>query len=216
MAEISKAAFARLAGVSKPAIAKAIKSGNLILLPSKKIDDQDKLSIAYLKKQKSKGKTSPPEKKKAPDKKQTTPKQEIKPVKENVKQILPPPENLPQSPQLNLSEISLDQADKHDLEKMKLKEQIVKERIKNDKERGDLIHRDFVKKFFLELYNIDQNQFLQLEHSLSNKICDFFKTTKDKDIIKVNEILHDGLYKTQNHIKIKIDKFLESMEKYIK
>lgn len=48
MSEMSQAAFAKLAGVSRNAINKAVKANNLKLTPSKKIDDKDPLSIRYL------------------------------------------------------------------------------------------------------------------------------------------------------------------------
>lgn len=222
MSEFSKAAFSRAAGVSKAAITKSISSGKLKLNSNNKIDDTDKLTISYLKKHKSKKKKSPPKNKQAEKLKKIVPPKEkkiidkiskshpklIKPLLEAAEKMQDDASVDPKPEQLNLSEISLDQADKYDLEKMKLKEQIIKERIKTDEIRGKLISRDFVKRFFLKLYNIDQNQFLQLEHSLGSKICDYFKTTKEKDLVKTTEILHDELYKTQKHIKLEIDKFL--------
>ena len=50
MSEVTQQKFSEMAGVSKPAISKMVKSGKLVLNENKKIETNHPLSIAYLKK----------------------------------------------------------------------------------------------------------------------------------------------------------------------
>jgi len=101
--------------------------------------------------------------------------------------------------------------DKTDLEKQKIIEDILKLQINNDKKRAELIDRDFVKGMFLKLYNIDVNEFLQLGASLSAKISTIFEIDDPEKLALINKSINKELYRTQEHIKKELDKFLDEM-----
>jgi hypothetical protein len=233
MLELSQSEFSKLAGVSRAAIGKAVKFKKLSLNKNKKIDPKHKLSVSYIKQQKQKGKSKSDSKKLdskiikarnnliSKQSKKTTKKPSSKTGKNKKK-----PDDS-EEPDVNkiINEIGkvteqdrirdpgLKYLTKAELERQKIIEDILQRQIKNDKDREKLIDRDFVKRMFLELYNIDVNEFLQLPALLSSKVCTIFKDDDPKKIMQLNETIEKELYRSQKHIKKEIDKFLEKMQK---
>lgn len=228
MKEYTQSAFSKIAKVSRPAILKAIKTGKLEKNENGKIDADHHLSIAYLNSQikrntkisdkelkKKTGKTVNQIRSEAKEDKKVKAKElgdKLNNIKTDNEQSKKPKEKITVENVDNYSDRALDYLSKDELDQVKAAEDIRLKRIKKEKERGELIERSFVKTLFLQLYNIDVNEFLQLSAALSAKVCTVFSDDSPKKLLKVNEIIDKELFRTQTHIKREIDKFLEDME----
>jgi hypothetical protein len=203
---INASELSRQAGVSREAIRKAIKANTINYSKGKLIDLEDELTILYIQKIKNRksGKKSDIENARKPKKKKTK--------VESAKSV-PADSEVVETEETKIATVNENEyVEKHKLQCDKLKEDIEKIQIANAKARNDLIDKNFVVLIFNKIYSIDQNEFLQLKDVLTEKICNVAGINEPKLKLKIAELTNKELYKTQNHIKIEIDKFLDKLE----
>ncbi len=189
MGLISQAAFARLAGVSKPAIFKAIRSGKLQLTESKKIDDRDPLSIHYLRSQLERGKKDIKKEtvklikaKKMPDPVQKQPdltaNKEDKPsnVVDQKQSVISPSAGETDHLYQNL-------IDKDSLDAELKKVQTEKIKISNAEKLKLLVPMDIMKKKFGKISGVILNYFFPMGDRLAPLVCGLCGVT-DSEIVK--------------------------------
>jgi hypothetical protein len=234
--------FADLAGVSRQNIYKRIEAGTVVAddagmidptLPAnadyllkysrpdgKKYSDLEKPEQASVQKKQEKEEhnTKQPEKKQASQGKANQEIKKVKQVSVPQKETIPvqiEPEKLPQQQELDLSNLpdDLTTLSKYDLDRLKQVIGIQKEKVKTDKERETLIDRSIVFLFVSKIYEIDNNQFLQMGASITTKICkNVFGNDDSEKFAQVDEIINDELYKVQNYKKTEMNNFLNKLK----
>jgi len=101
--------------------------------------------------------------------------------------------------------------DKYNLQCAKYEQEIQRLKIDNDKQSGKSVDRKIITQMFSKLYSIDINEFLQLKDILVEKMAIELKVTDPELILKSHEVCERELYKTQSHIKRRIDEFLTQL-----
>lgn len=189
MGLISQSAFARLAGVSRNSISKAIRAGNIKLSESKKIDDRDPLSIQYLRIQLERGekkihkttvelikaKELPDRVEKQPD---LTANTSDKPsnVVEQKQSIIPPSAGEAEHLYQNL-------LDKDSLDAELKKVQTEKIKIHNAEALKLLVPMNIMKKKFGKISGVILNYFFPMGDRLAPLVCGICGVT-DSEIVK--------------------------------
>jgi hypothetical protein len=200
MSEISQAAFSRLAGVSKVAILKAIKSGKLALTKNKKIDDKSPLALSYLRIQLDKSKKSLATETIKAVKLKKTPKTKNKPAK----QSKPPKSKIP----LNNPEYDEEQqkiieavADKELIDAEYKKVQTEKIKISNAEKLKLLVPIDFIKKKFGKISSIILNYFFPMGERLAPIVCGMCGVTDPEKIQEVKNKINDEITRALSEFK---------------
>jgi len=202
----TKAAFARLCGVSKQAIDKAVKSGSVIL-SGKKVDLTHRITVEYLSNKNTEYKNDLAEPK--PVKKKSVP--ENPPPK-----ITAPPVDDDAEPFMLTSDITnisvkdLIHYEKKDLEKLKLYEQTRKENLVVREKEGELVKRDLVARVYAQQYSVLKEQIGTLEDKVTKDICAIFGESEESlQSVKVREKINIETGKALNHFKRVMNDYLD-------
>jgi len=179
MDKITQSEFARRAGMSRQAVSNAIKRGT-IKKSGLKIDIDDPMNRLYLAESRA-GRT-----------------QKHTPHAQLTDKKLPIP-----------GEDDLTVQDQLTLNQMKTIEDIRQKRVKTDKDRGVLIPRETVKKLFSRLYQIDVNQWRTLGMNVAPEVAAVIGSDKSGDILKINEIIEDEVFKILKQVKKEIKEYVE-------
>lgn len=189
MAEITKAAFSKLAGVSKPAIAKAIKTGKLILNSSKKIDDQDPLSIKYMRNRLEKGKDEY--------------KKIIKEAKKvEIKKKFEEKDSVESDDNDQHSESdSVGYDDKEEIDKEYKKVSTEKIKIANAEKLKLLVPIEYVKKKFGKISGVILNYFFPMGDRLAPLVCGICGITDPEVVRQVKVKINDEITRALSEFK---------------
>lgn len=229
----TKAAFARICGVTKPGIAKAITAGKVQLL-DKKVNLDHRITAEYYY-----GKTgkvlNPPQhakkpkaarKKKTLDRKTTSASTEsttvpISPSQEPDQQPVdydkPPDDGYKLPPGIKCFEdITIHNVNSIPADLMKkFKELEVAKKAKQDRDvkRGKLIDRDVVKKFISQLYIIDVNQIKTQEDRIVPELCGLFGFEDGgKESLKARKLIKNDSADLLESIQREVKDFLGGLQ----
>lgn len=199
---ISQAAFATKAGVSRQAITKAITVGTVRKRGNGKIDTTDSVNLEYVrKKQKERDK----------DQKKDNPERLTESVdKPDFHSLMDSGEydHLFSGGQPE----KIDNLTKANAEKLKIIEQIKQIQLKLAKERKELIPKELVQKVFGKIYAIDVNEFQTLPANIIADIASIVGIDDDEKITQLTEVIDKKVFRTLQHIKTTINKFLKEID----
>jgi hypothetical protein len=203
---VTRAEMARLCGVSKPGIAKAIKLGVVNLIGdgrSARIDITDPVNVDYINREEHNcgGKNDV---RSTPGTKSDNP-------------LPPPPSSSPDRPVINslddINETNLFLLTKSDIDKLKAYEQALSARLKREESRGKLISRTLVRSIFHKLYTVDNNELKSMEDKLTPSICGLFGEHDDSEnAVAVRKLLNNEITKALRHIKRILNDHLKKIE----
>lgn len=196
-------AFARLAGVSRAAVYKAINRGRVIVDKNRQINTTNRLNADFLKSHKRDEK---PAKSKTKPKRKTTTKPGSKP---RPRPTRPKAKTSGQSLDLDDSE---DGTTRSDAELQKTLAQITQIHVRTDKERQQLIDRDIVRNMLAKLSAIDVNELLTLGSNIAPEVAGLCGKEKPAIILKISKLIEDRCYRVLEHRQRQIKDFLEKMK----
>jgi hypothetical protein len=201
---LTRAEFARKAGISREAINRALKSGRLKIMKQagkERINLNSARAKEFLK--------SRPRQRKIASKKKTRKKKQGKqPAKRrrlSDAKVIEKLSNQQLSAEIN--EIT-----KYDVEKIKLFEQIKQIQLKTKKARNELIDRALVQKVFAKIYTIDVSELRPIGNKLAPEIAAICKINNAKTIIKINEKIEREIFKSLQHVKKQVNIFLKKID----
>jgi hypothetical protein len=224
---LSVNAFAKLVGVSHPAVLQAIKEGR-VAKTTKGIDPTHPTNIHYQhlqdgrRKQLIKAKTTKAitiKKKivKRPSKgKKKKPKKKINRQRESLQESIDQAEEEVTNP----SPINSDHnSANHDTalqtlnaKKLKELEQVKKLQVETEIKRKQLVDRAIIERVFSELYLVDTNELKTLGGKLAPRIAAKYKIDDGQKIIEVERMIEAEVYRSLEHIKRIFNDVLEELE----
>jgi hypothetical protein len=214
---VNQSEFARLVGVSKAAISKAIKGGRVIKDPSHGIDIDHPANVDYrnsqhdsrTRRKDSARKPKKPKKAKPKPKKLPPASDKAMPVEEVEYYREPEHEALLETYDLNGNAF----IDRATADRLKVIEQARTLEIKRLKERGKLVDREHVSRIFNMLYKIDTGELRPLGDKLAPEVAAICGISGDSEIErKISSYIEDEIYKTLEHIKRRINDGLADIE----
>ena len=195
---VSKAEFARLAGVSTPAISKAIKDERIVIFGKgrlAKIDALHPINLQYINSIEDHPTAGGKKSSSVPNKPGPAP---LPPIEvEDLTKLLDSD---------NLGALSKQSADR-----LKTIAQIKQIQINTEKLRNDLIPRVLVQRIISRLYTIDVNEFRTLGPNLAPEIAALASIDDSETIIKIEAIVEKEVYNILRHVKRLMDDFLKSV-----
>ncbi len=209
MAFITKAAFAKEAGVNRTLIYRMVAEQKLTVRPDGKLDTEDQTNKNYLNKKER------PDGAKTSDIKKATKKNTVKPItnkpkteEDNI------PDDLGDNGQVKIYEgMDISTLSKYDLERYHKMVSIKEKEIKNRIAENIAIDRNLVVRFVNSLYQIDVNNFLQLSRTVSVTIAsEIFKTNDPEKVTAVEKVVTEATYKTQEYIQREVTDFLNEID----
>lgn len=90
--------------------------------------------------------------------------------------------------------------------------QIQELQLRIDERRKKLIKREYVDRFFSQLYLVDSNEWKTLSDRLSPEIAGIFEIDDPEKILQVSKAIEKEVYRTLTHVKRLVDDFLERMK----
>lgn len=208
----TKAHFARMTGMTQPAIGKACKHGNVktIVVGGKTLINLDhRITKAYLTSKMDSPKPPKVEKKKKAAKvKEVAP--EVEPEEPKEKK----PDKFGRVTSLDdITPENLIDVEAQDIKKFKDYEAALKTRLEIQTRRGDLIPRIMVRQAFSKLYQIYVNQFKTSEDRLVPDICSIFKfPDSSPEAVELRELLSADMAKGLNHSHRTFNDFLRKVK----
>jgi hypothetical protein len=209
MAWVNQTEFARLAGVSKPAITKAVRLGRVVKVDKLGIDTEHPTNDQYLKSQNVARQKSRRDKK-APKRPKKLPPASNKAI--SIEEL----ENFAVGDQIEISE-SYDlngnqMIDRATAERLKIIEQARAMQIKREQMRGELVDRKTVSRIMNMLYKIDTGELKPLGDTLAPEIAAICGVDDDEIKHQINERIEKEIYKTLEHIKRRINDGLKMIK----
>ena len=214
---MNRAQFAKLAGVSRPGIKKAVDTGRVIVGPDGDVDPEHPTNAEYLKIRQGAGApdTRKREVKSEPGTSRATGKTKSAPKPAGPAQ----PGQSAEIPEhlralVDSGEISLSQImslSRPEVDKIKIYEQIKQTRVKTESTRRELISRKLIRVVFGRIYEIDQNEYLTIKDKVIPDIAAIFGCTDPEKMLEAGKRLDEELWKTLRHVQHVIDKFLKSV-----
>lgn len=229
MNAIRKSELARLAGVSAPAISKAVKERRIPTLPDGMIDADNALiqkyiainrdakgnNNAYLNGKKNTGKKKPsPEPEKRSDRSRSlNPKAPLDAPKAKKKngQLVSTFQIQPRAiPKTASGYTDLDSLDSYDLDEAKLKAQIKKLEVETKIKEGQYVDRSTVEAFVGSIWAIDSSEWTQLGNKVASEVLAIARSCKnDSDAEKqITEHINKTVYASLSHVKSLLNDWL--------
>lgn len=205
MAEHNQSKFAKLAGVSRNAICKAIKQKTILKNKNDKIDDRHPLAMKYLRLQLEKSKQSTVKEK---VKSKVNKIKNKKPIKKNEK-TLPSDNkgggknNKPKENEIDFigDEMTQQYFDKEEIDIEYKKANTEKIKISNAEKLRLLVPVEFVIKKFGKLSAVIINYFFPMGGRLAPIVCGLCKVTDPKIIKKVETVLNNEITRALSEFK---------------
>lgn len=227
---LNKSKFAEFAGVSRPGIHKAVKSGSVVVRKDGYIDTKHPDNADYVAKHNG-GVPKQPDPKKyknpaplrksrvikkiADSKKKTAkPKSKKKIVETKPPKKYTSPHDEEENPKNIINpqtEAELDLVRYNEASRLRLIEDVKTKRLKRAIEREQLIPRKFVRVMLGKLIMIDVNEFLTLGNNIASEVAGMMGINDSKKIIKIGKFVDKKLYKIMNHKKRLINKDLKKV-----
>ena len=200
MSTYNQKEFAKLAGVSKQAIAKAIKNKKLKLNSKKKIDDKNALSMLYLRQQLEKSKNE-------------LTKETVKVKKKNIVDNKKPENKIIHSDNTNTFDKENQERfevliSKDEIEAEYKKAQTEKVKIHNAEKLRELIPTEIIQKRLGKLSSVILNLFFPIGDRLSPLVCSECKITTPAVIKRVKKIIDNEVTRSLSEMKKAINEDL--------
>ena len=238
MKAIKKTELARLAGVSAPAITKAVKERRIPTLPDGTIDADNALiqkyiainreakgnNNAYLNGKKNTGKKKPAQdstvsEKRSDRSRSLNPKapQNAPPAKKKNGQLVSTFQSQPRAIPKTASGFSdFDNMDSYDLDEAKLKAQIKKLEVETKIKEGQYVDRSTVEAFIGSIWSIDSSEWTQLGNKISSEVLAIARANpNDGDAEKlITECINQTVYASLSHVKSILNAWLDKRHGY--
>lgn len=201
---ISRAKFARLAGVTKQAVSNAIKADKIKLTGAgrlAKIDLDNADNIVYLETE-NRERHSPGED--VAEGETKTAGSDKPGAGEDI--------NLADYLHENIAMSDLSLLSKQSAERLKIIAQIKQIQVKTEKDRGELISRELVSRFLGKMYTIDVNEFRPMGASLAPELAAIAGIDDSEKIIKIGERIEKEVFVILKHSKRLLKDFLTSLK----
>lgn len=192
---LTKAAYARCAGVSRAAIQQAVNEGRLVLGNTGKLDVKQPTNAEYL----------------ADKRKGQTAKQDPKPKK--TKTCAKPAKQTPE-PTIDVSDLpqDLETLSHASANKLKTIEQIRQYQVKTDEMRKKLVPRETVRSVFSKLHMVDVNQWRTLGPSVAPDIAALIGADDDETILEISNLIEVEVFKILGQCKRLLNDYLENVK----
>lgn len=202
MALLKLTAFAKLAGVSRPAIYKAVEKGQLTRRKNGKLDTKHVDNAHYLKTHGATKINPPKPVKKKQSKKKSVKKTAKKKGNKNKNIDLPDLSELSNdSAESILDDISGDGITRSAAELQKIKATIEHTVLKIKRERQELIDRSLVESLIAVISTIDTNELLTIPANVAPEIAGICGKSDNKTILKITQFLSKKTYAYLEHKK---------------
>ena len=240
MKAITKSELARLAGVSAPAISKAVKERRIPTLPDGRIDADNAIiqkyvainreakgnNNAYLNGKKNTGKkksdaptvSAPPRSERSRQLNSKVP-QDAPPAKKKKGQLVSTYSIQPRAiPKTASGYTDLDSLDSYDLDEAKLKAQIKKLEVETKIKEGQYVDRSTVEAFIGSIWSIDSSEWTQLGNKIASEVLAIARAnTNDGDAEKqITECINQTVYASLSHVKSILNAWLDDRHGYSK
>jgi hypothetical protein len=217
---LNQSEFAKLVGVSRAAISKAVKRGLVVKDPSQGIDVDHPANIEYRNSQhdsrtRRKDSERKPKKPKRseikPEKVENLPPASVKAIPDEISEQMSPGQQMEMYENINLNGPD-HLITKLDADRLKTIETAREKQIKRLEARGKLIDRDFVASIFNTIYKIDTGELRPLGDKLAPELAAICDVDDNETIQRMNEHVEKTIYKSLEHIRRRINNALEEIK----
>ena len=110
----------------------------------------------------------------------------------------------------DISESMVD-LDRNDLEKQKIIEQVLNYRVKTQQQRNELIDRSLVKRAWAKMYAVDTSELHPLGEKIASDIAALCKVEDTEIVLKIKHVIDSHIFKALQHSKRLMDDFLKKV-----
>jgi hypothetical protein len=187
---LTRLGVAKLAGVSKMAVVKALRSRWISLTESDTIDSQDPEFVHWLANVREK-------------------KARRIPNPQNLDVYLPKAES-PQAKRIVAAGSLINFGSRQQADIAKIQAQVMQLTLKNERMRAELINREEAKRVYSEIYNVQQTELLSLGDRLGPEIAAMTGNDKADIMLAIGQLIRSEIAKALDHVYLIIEKFVRT------
>jgi hypothetical protein len=187
---LTRLGVAKLAGVSKMAVVKALRSRWISLTESDTIDSQDPEFVHWLanvREKKARGIPNP----------------------QNLDVYLVKPESSQGKPAIAAT-LPVNFGSRQQADIAKIQAQVMQLTLKNERMRAELVNREEAKRVYSEIYNVQQTELLSLGDRLGPEIAAMTGIDKPDTTLAIGQLIRSEISKALDHVYLIIEKFVRT------